>query len=153
MSKGIFVLTLVQELTLKYVAMTAVKENSTIQENKQAAFKECPVTFVMEKIGGYWKPVILFHLLSGERRYHELKKAIAAITEKVLVQQLKQLEADGLIIRDVKEGKMPIVRYSLSASGLGLRPVLYAMAVWAIGESGVDPAMRYKSLDEFPGRV
>jgi DNA-binding HxlR family transcriptional regulator len=43
--------------------MTQIKEASTIQENKQTAFKECPVTYVMERIGGYWKPIILFHLL------------------------------------------------------------------------------------------
>jgi len=62
--------------------MTLVKENSTIQENKKIAFNECPVTYVMAKIGGHWKPIILFHLLSGGKRYSELKKAIPAITEK-----------------------------------------------------------------------
>jgi DNA-binding HxlR family transcriptional regulator len=47
--------------------MTAIKESSTIQENKQAAFKACPVTYVMERIGGYWKPIILFHLVSRQQ--------------------------------------------------------------------------------------
>lgn len=72
--------------------MTPVKDASTTQENKIGAFVTCPVTFVMDKIGGYWKPIILFSLLSGVKRYNELRKAVPTITEKVLIQQLKQLE-------------------------------------------------------------
>ncbi len=62
--------------------MVKVKESSTIQANKQAAFQECPVTYVMEKIGGYWKPIILFNLLAGPKRYSDLRKSIPTITEK-----------------------------------------------------------------------
>ncbi|MEZ2336187.1 winged helix-turn-helix transcriptional regulator [Mucilaginibacter sp. RCC_168] len=133
--------------------MTAIKESSTIQENKQTAFKECPVTYVMEKIGGYWKPIILFHLLSGSKRYSELKKAVPAITEKVLIQHLKQLEADGLISREAKLVVPPYVTYSLTVAGSRLKPILYSMAVWAIEQSGTDPRIYYKNLDEFPGRI
>lgn len=131
--------------------MTDVKASSTIQENKQAAFKECPVTYVMEKIGGYWKPIILFHLLSGSKRYSELKKAIPTITEKVLIQHLKQLEADDLVVRKAKPVVPPFVTYSLTPSGLGLKPVLYAMAIWAIDQSKGDSNLIYKSLNDFPG--
>ncbi|MBO9201964.1 MULTISPECIES: winged helix-turn-helix transcriptional regulator [Niastella] len=60
--------------------MTLIKKTSTIQENKSNAFAACPVTFVMERIGGYWKPVILFSLLMGTKRYSELKKSIPTIT-------------------------------------------------------------------------
>ncbi|SDP18588.1 transcriptional regulator, HxlR family [Mucilaginibacter sp. OK268] len=133
--------------------MTAIKESSTIQENKQTAFKECPVTYVMEKIGGYWKPIILFHLLSGSKRYSELKKAIPAITEKVLIQHLKQLEADGLVSREAKPIVPPYVTYSLTVAGSRLKPILYTMAVWAIEQSGTDPNIYYKNLDEFPGKI
>jgi DNA-binding HxlR family transcriptional regulator len=131
--------------------MTEIKESSTIQENKQTAFKECPVTYVMNKIGGHWKPIILFHLLSGSKRYNELKKAIPAITEKMLIQHLKQLEADNLVARKAKPVVPPYVTYSLTASGLALKPVLYTMAVWAIEESGKNASIFYKSLDDFPG--
>ena len=79
--------------------MTLIKESSTIQENKKFALSEGPVTYVMEKIGGYWKPIILYHLLTGDKRYSELRKAIPVITEKMLIQNLKQLEADNLVIR------------------------------------------------------
>ena len=133
--------------------MTAIKESSTIQENKQTAFKECPVTYVMEKIGGYWKPIILFHLLSGSKRYNELKKAVPAITEKVLIQHLKQLEADGLVSREAKPVVPPYVTYSLTIAGSRLKPILYTMAVWAIEQSGTDPRIYYKNLDEFPGKI
>jgi len=130
--------------------MTLVKESSTIQENKNQAFVNCPVTFVMEKIGGYWKPIILFNLLSGTKRYSELKKSIPPITEKVLIQQLKQLENDGLIIRRSKPVVPPFVTYELSKSGKALRPVLYAMAVWAVGNSGRQSRTFSRQLKDFP---
>jgi DNA-binding HxlR family transcriptional regulator len=133
--------------------MTEIKESSTIQENKQTAFKECPVTYVMNKIGGHWKPIILFHLLSGSKRYNELRRAIPAITEKMLIQHLKQLEADNLLVRKAKPVVPPYVTYSLTTSGLALKPVLYTMAVWAIEESGNNASIYYKSLDDFPGMV
>ncbi len=118
--------------------MTAIKQASTIQENKQYALDLCPVTYVMEKIGGYWKPIILFHLSKEAKRYGELKRAIPAITEKVLIQHLKQLEADGLVIRESKPVVPPHVTYTLSASGAGLMPVIDGMAQWAFRERAGD---------------
>lgn len=115
----------------KVCIMTAIKESSTIQENKHYALEKCPVTFVMEKIGGYWKPIILYHLSTGDKRYSELKRAIPAVTEKMLIQHLKQLETDGLVIREAKPVVPPFVTYSLSEAGKGLLPVIDAMAAWA----------------------
>lgn len=114
--------------------MTAIKKTSTIQENKQIALEMCPVTYVMEKIGSYWKPIILYHLSTSDKRYSEIKRAIPAITEKVLIQHLKQLEADGLIIREAKAVVPPHVTYRLSTSGKGLFPVIDEMAKWAMKE-------------------
>lgn len=128
--------------------MTQVKESSTIQENKLAALKECPVTYVMEKIGGYWKPIILYHLLSGDKRYSELRKNIPAITEKMLIQHLKQLEADNLIIREAKPVVPPFVTYRLTPSGWGLKEVMYAMANWAINEIGADSPVSQHRLED-----
>jgi len=130
--------------------MTAIKEASTIQENKSQAFVACPVTFVMEKIGGYWKPIILFNLLAGAKRYSELKKAIPTITEKVLIQHLKQLENEGLIIRKSKPVVPPYVTYELSKSGKALRPVLYAMAEWAVTHSGKLSKTFSRQMKDFP---
>ena len=112
--------------------MTAVKASSTIQENKRLAIDLCPVTYAMEKIGGYWKPIILYHLAVGPKRYSELKRAIPAITEKVLIQHLKQLENDELIIREAKPVVPPYVTYTLSKSGLKLYPIISSLAAWAM---------------------
>ena len=68
----------------KVCIMTKIKESSTIQENKKLAYQECPVTYVMEKIGGYWKPIILFHLLTSDKRYNEIRKAYQASPKKCL---------------------------------------------------------------------
>jgi DNA-binding HxlR family transcriptional regulator len=111
--------------------MAVVKPSSTIQGNKKYALAECPVTYLMDKIGNYWKPIILYHLSTGDKRYGELKRAIPAITEKMLIQHLKQLEADKLIIREAKPVVPPFVTYRLSNSGRGLQPVIRAMAEWS----------------------
>jgi len=130
--------------------MTAIKSASTIQANKQDAFAACPVTFVMEKIGGYWKPIILFNLLSGPKRYSELKKSIPAISEKMLIQHLKQLEADRLLIRRCRNVVPPYVTYELSSQGRDLRKVLYAMAEWAVANSGKQSKIFTKQMADFP---
>ena len=130
--------------------MTKIKESSTIQLNKQTVFKLCPVTYVMEKIGSYWKPIILFHLLSGSKRYGELKKAMPHITEKMLIQHLKQLEADNLVLRVAIPVVPPHVTYSLTESGLALRPVLYSMANWAIDDGKKRKTPLFKNLKDFP---
>ncbi len=137
----------------KVCIMTKIKESSTIQENKKNAFQECPITYVMEKIGGYWKPIILFNLLEGTRRYSELKKAMPQITEKVLIQQLKQLEEEGLIIRKARPVVPPHVTYTLSETGKRLHPVLYSMAVWAVSCETKNVKLSQKKLSQFPKPV
>lgn len=114
--------------------MTNIKENSTRNFNKKLAMTSCPVTYVMDKIGGHWKPIILYHLMSGPKRYSELKRAIPEITEKMLIQHLKQLQGDNLVIRKAEAVVPPSVSYSLSTSGNELTPVLNAMVKWALNE-------------------
>ncbi|NMH28337.1 winged helix-turn-helix transcriptional regulator [Flavobacterium silvaticum] len=130
--------------------MAKIKESSTIQENKKAAIIECPVTYVMEKIGGYWKPIILFQLMSGEKRYNELRRGIPPITEKMLIQNLKQLEAENLIIREARPVVPPHVTYRLSESGISLQKVLRAMADWVVEESVKNGIPLSKNLGDFP---
>ena len=114
--------------------MTQVKESSTRHFNKTLTANQCPVTFVMNKIGGHWKPIILYHLMKGPKRYSELKRAIPAITEKMLIQHLKQLQDDEIIIRYAEPVVPPHVTYSLTRPGKKLVPVLEAMAIWGIAE-------------------
>jgi len=112
--------------------MAAIKASSTQQENKRRAQLQCPVTYVMERIGGYWKPIILYQLAAGTKRYSEIRKAIPTITEKVLIQHLKQLESDQLIIRESRPVVPPHVTYSLTPSGKKLKPIIDSMAACAI---------------------
>jgi len=114
--------------------MTQIKESSTRNFNKTVSAMECPVTYVMNKIGGHWKPIILYQLMSGPRRYSELKRAIPPITEKMLIQHLKQLQDDNLVIRHAEPVVPPFVTYYLSPSGKKLTPVLDAMAAWGRSE-------------------
>ena len=114
--------------------MTAIKESSTQQQNKQIVQGACPVTYTLEKIGGKWKPLIIYHLMNGARRYGQLKKSIPGITEKMLIQHLREMEADGLLVRDVKPVVPPHVEYSLSETGNTLTPVMHAMAQWGLDQ-------------------
>lgn len=111
--------------------MTKIKENSTYNANREIVMQECPVTYVMNKIGGHWKPIILYHLLAGSKRYSEIRKAMPHITEKMLIQHLKQLENDRLLIREAKPVVPPYVTYTLTEGGRELESVINAMAEWA----------------------
>ncbi|AYD47357.1 winged helix-turn-helix transcriptional regulator [Arachidicoccus soli] len=112
--------------------MTAIKTSSTNQINKRVIVTKCPVTFTLHMIGGRWKPLIINCLLTGTKRYGEIRKAIPAISEKMLIQNLKELEADDLLIRNAKPVVPPHVEYRLSECGEELRPVLLSMKKWAL---------------------
>ena len=115
--------------------MTAIKESSTRNSNKELYTLMCPITHVMNKIGNHWKPIILFQLMSGTKRYNELRKAIPAITEKMLIQHLKELQSDNLVEREVVAVMPPVVTYKLSELGRDLEPVLSAMVEWALKDN------------------
>jgi DNA-binding HxlR family transcriptional regulator len=111
--------------------MTKIKESSTYNANREIVLNTCPVTYVMNKIGGHWKPIILYNLLSGSKRYSEIKRAMPHITEKMLIQHLKQLENDKLLIREAKPVVPPFVTYTLTESGKELEPLINEMSRWA----------------------
>lgn len=90
----------------------------------------CPVSRTLKVIGGKWKPLILYHLGEGISRNGELRRVIPEITQKVLTQQLRELEEDGMVSRKVYPVVPPRVDYSLTELGNSLRPVLDAMASW-----------------------
>ncbi len=109
--------------------MVQRKENSTNSLNNKVLTK-CPMSFTIEMIGGRWKTIILYQLRNEPLRFGQLKKMLTLTTEKMLAQQLKQLELDGLVVRDAKEIVPPHVEYYLSEKGKTLLPVLEAMAEW-----------------------
>lgn len=94
------------------------------------------VEATLDVIGGKWKPIILCHLGNRPMRTGELKKQIPNITQKMLVQQLRELEADKIINRTVYNQVPPKVEYSLTAEGKSLREILITMSIW--GEKRVN---------------
>lgn len=92
----------------------------------------CPLTNAMEVLGGKWKIVIIGHLFTGIKRFGELKKLIPGITQKMLTQQLRELESDNLIHREVFKQIPPKVEYSLTEHGKTLEPILENMCEWGI---------------------
>ncbi len=90
----------------------------------------CPVELTLSAIGGKWKVLILWGLRGGTLRYSELRRALPGITHKMLSQQLRELEADGLVNREVFPVVPPRVEYSLTEHGRGLQPVIERMGEW-----------------------
>ncbi|WP_460912846.1 winged helix-turn-helix transcriptional regulator [Spirosoma areae] len=90
----------------------------------------CPLTAAVDKIGGRWKPIILFYLSTGSRRFGQLAATVPMISKKVLSQQLKELAADGLISRE-QFNEMPLrVEYSLTDFGKSVLPILNSICEW-----------------------
>jgi DNA-binding HxlR family transcriptional regulator len=92
----------------------------------------CAVESTLEVIGGRWKVLILRELLQGVRRFNELHRALHGITQKMLTQQLRELEEDGIIHREVYLQVPPKVEYSLTETGRTLKPILDAMHEWGV---------------------
>ena len=93
----------------------------------------CPVEATLELIGGKYKALILWHLAEKKLRFTELRKVITGATPKMLTQQLRELEADALIHREVFPVVPPKVEYSLTEQGRSLMPILVAMRDWGTG--------------------
>ena len=93
----------------------------------------CPVEATLELIGGKYKALILWHLAENKLRFSELRKAITSATPKMLTQQLRELESQHLIHREVFPVIPPKVEYSLTETGRSLMPILVAMRDWGAG--------------------
>lgn len=91
---------------------------------------KCPIAATLEYIGGRWKTIILYYLTSGEKRFGEIAARIPPISRKVLTQQLKELERDGLITRKEYKEIPPRVEYSLTELGNSLSSVFKEMSIW-----------------------
>jgi DNA-binding HxlR family transcriptional regulator len=90
----------------------------------------CPMVMTINIIGGKWKPVILHMLSSSSMRFGQLKKNIPPVSQKMLTQQLRELELDGIVIRTVYPEVPPRVDYALTALGKGLAPVIQTLYQW-----------------------
>jgi Predicted transcriptional regulators len=90
----------------------------------------CVVEATLSLIDGKWKGVVLHHLLDGTLRFNELRRRLPNVTQRMLTNQLRELETDGLIARKVYAQVPPKVEYSLTARGRSLQPVMAALKAW-----------------------
>jgi DNA-binding HxlR family transcriptional regulator len=92
----------------------------------------CPVECTLDVIGGKWKPLILWWLAARTHRFAELRRTMPGITERMLAQQLRELEADGIVARKVFAAVPPKVEYSLTPYGRSLKRALQAICDWGV---------------------
>lgn len=92
----------------------------------------CPVGVTLDVIGGKWKLLILYYLLQGTKRFNELRRLMPETTQQMLTLQLRELERDGIVHRQVYAQVPPKVEYSLTDIGRSLEPVLMMMLNWGI---------------------
>ena len=95
--------------------------------------EHCPVEATLELIGGKYKALILWHLAEGKLRFSQLRDQIKGVTPKMLTQQLRELESQSLVHREVFAVVPPKVEYSLTELGRSLMPLLVAMRDWGSG--------------------
>ena len=93
--------------------------------------ESCPVSTILDIIGGKWKVLILYHLFGDTRRFNELQRLMPTITQRMLTLQLRELEQDGIVHREVYPQVPPKVEYSLTDFGRTLLPVIQAMHDWS----------------------
>ena len=105
---------------------------STVEESAASVVNYgCPVEATLDVIGGEWKVVILYHLThDGTHRFAVLRRKISGVSERMLTQQLRELEEDGIVHREVYPEVPPKVEYSLTDYGKSLRPITDVMCEW-----------------------
>lgn len=102
----------------------------TVRKGIPDTENKCSVEATVAVIGGKWKPIILFHLVSGEKRFSDLKRLLPQTSDRMLTRSLRDLEQDDLIRRTIT-AEVPVrVTYSPSKDGASLIPVLNAMSDW-----------------------
>jgi DNA-binding HxlR family transcriptional regulator len=90
----------------------------------------CPVEATADIIGGKWKAVILYYLFRGPKRFNELRRLLPEVTQRMLTLQLRELEQDGIVHREIYKEVPPKVEYSLTEFGASLGPIIVQMLDW-----------------------
>ncbi|MFJ6568242.1 winged helix-turn-helix transcriptional regulator [Streptomyces sp. NPDC091292] len=109
----------------------------------------CGLDAAVDVVGGKWKPMILWALYAGETlRFGELRRAVSGVSEKMLIQQLRELEADGIVHREVYREVPPKVEYSLTDLGEQLNTALIPLGLW--GERHMDEVVARKHPHHTP---
>ncbi|NEO52258.1 MAG: helix-turn-helix transcriptional regulator [Okeania sp. SIO3B5] len=92
----------------------------------------CPAEITLKVIGGRWKLLIIKELFHGVKRFNELYRSLQGVTHKMLTQQLREMEADGIVHREIYLQVPPKVEYSLTSLGKSLKPMIHEMHQWGI---------------------
>lgn len=92
----------------------------------------CPVRVILKILGGKWKTLIVYALFDGTKRFNELRRIIPDITQRMLTNQLRELERDKIIIRKIYTQVPPKVEYSLTSIGEALSPILNKLEAWGV---------------------
>jgi DNA-binding HxlR family transcriptional regulator len=117
-------------VSIKKGTMTKKVISKKENNNEASEFIACPITVALKVIGGKWKVIILYILRDGTLRFGEIRKKIPKITQKMLTQQLRELESDGLITREVYPEVPPKVEYSTTDLAQELSPILDDLCSW-----------------------
>lgn len=96
----------------------------------KSEFEKCPVETAIDLLTGKWKILIIWYLKDDKKRFSELEKLLPKATQKMLIQKLRELEADGLVNREVYPVVPPKVEYSLTEYGKSLKPILKQLYLW-----------------------
>ena len=110
---------------------------------------DCSVEATLDIIGGKWKGIILYHLMNNTLRYNDIKRLMPKITPRSLTRQLRELERDGIIEREVYAEVPPRVEYSVSEVGKTLEPIVTLLGKW--GDEHIDTVLAYRSENEGEG--
>jgi len=110
----------------------------------------CPVQATVNVLSGKWKVQILWHLSFGDLRFAQLRKKLRTVSEKVLTDQLRQLERDGVIFRQIEPTNPPAVTYSLNPEGRKLVPLMESLCNWGSTHFGMKPSLPQKMKSETP---
>ncbi len=97
----------------------------------------CPVTYCMSKIGGKWKPVIIYLIRNGGNRFGIMHRGISGISKQMLTKQLRELEADGILERKIFAEIPPRVEYYITDFGETLLPIIDQMTIWGKEQMGL----------------
>ena len=103
-----------------------------MQINTDTERASCIVERTLDVIGGRWKVLILRELFQGVKRFNELQRALTGITQKMLTQQLREMESHGIVHREIYLQVPPKVEYSLTPLGESLKPIIDAMHEWGV---------------------
>jgi DNA-binding HxlR family transcriptional regulator len=107
---------------------------------KNGKVYHCPVEAALDVIGGKWKPLILWNLRDSVVRFGELQKGLPGVNAKMLTKQLRELEEDGVIHRNIYAEVPPRVEYSITNFGMTLIPILEALCLWGANYLDIDDA-------------